>query len=290
MNILVTGANGFIGRHLVNFFKSMRGAYVLPIPHNKLSSINTIESLLQGAEIDYIFHLAAYGNMSDQKEDYTCIQSNILNTYNLLEATRGYPYKMFVNVSTSSVYGKVLSPMKENFCFKPWTMYAATKGAAELIARVFAKQYNKPVVSARLFSVYGPGEADFRFIPTVIRNLLNSTEFRLDKHANHSWIYIDDVISALWAVAQGYSSERRGGVINIGNWDQSSNIKVVDILENISGKKAIYLPIENMRSQDSPIWIADNSRLRKLGWKSQWTLEEGLANTFITYKKLYDKK
>jgi nucleoside-diphosphate-sugar epimerase len=161
---------------------------------------------------------------------------------------------MFYNFSSSSV------------TLNTDTFYSATKLCAEHVCNAFAIKYNKSIRNIRPYSVYGEGEASFRFIPTVISKLHNGEEMMLDEYATHDWIYIEDFIDAL---LNGYSE--------IGTGIKTTNIEIVRTLEDISGKKLKYKP-SKLRSYDNKNWVA------KEGVK-HISLEEGLLKTYKHYAK-----
>lgn len=281
-NFIVTGSSGFLGKALCTFLLK-KNHKIITIPHATLSA-PWFFSLKEYKHIDYIIHLSAYGNMSNQKDEFECIQANYLNTYKLLDLTKDINYKSFIFVSSSSVYGTKLAPMLEQDKINPDTFYAATKAGAEHLCRAFAKKYDKNIVSVRPFSVYGPGEADFRFIPIVCRSLIKGEQFNLYKKANHDWIYIDDIVSAIYKISK--SINWSGSEINMGTGEQWSNEDIVKLLEQISGIRADYKEIDNIRKNDSFEWVADNFRLLSLGWKQKYSIREGLKKTYEYYKNL----
>lgn len=217
MNILVSGHSGFIGQAIDRWFN------VTAIP--RLNSIEAYSEFFQAHKPDEIIHLAAYGNHYDQKDVRQTVEANIMNTYHILEALKDFSYKRFYNVSSSSV---LLSHQ---------TWYSITKACAEKFAMFYPN-----VVNIRPYSVYGPGEAAHRFIPTVIRHLKSGECMKLDEFAVHDWIYVDDFIDALF-----------DGKTEIGTGIATQNFTVVQFLEDISGLKLKYIPA-HLRDYDNDNW------------------------------------
>lgn len=281
---IVTGANGFIGSHLTKALQA-RSIEVIPLHHTDLLFPNTLQKQLKELQPAYIFHLAAYGNHGQQHDIDKTIQANILGTYHLLSASVGIPYKAFVNFGTSSEYGKKDAPMWEGSVLEPDTFYAATKAAATHLARVFAKQFDKPIVTIRPFSVYGPGEADWRFIPTVCKGIVTGKPIPVVRYPEHDWIYIDDFISGVLFAMTNPEVE----LLNIGTGKAYANDEILNTLSYIADK-AIITNEDAYKEQPhhSSIWIADNWKLTKLGWRQTVKLEEGLKRTWEYYSKKYE--
>lgn len=275
MTIALSGGHGFIGNWLAESFKA-DGQPVVYIERD-LDPIQLEEALKKIAP-DYIFHLSAYGNHYDQKDTDQIIATNILKTYLILKATKDIPYKAFINFGSSSEYGKKNRPMNEIDLPETDTFYGASKLAGTYLCRAFARQYNKPIVTIRPFSVYGSGEAEFRFIPKVIKHLQSGEEMELAEEPTHDWIYIEDFINAVMLVAKKVEL-LSGLAVNIGTGICSTNLEVVKELENISGHKLNYKKVKG-REYDTTKWVARNDLLKSLGWRQKYFLVDGLKATY----------
>ena len=283
MKAVVTGSHGFIGKKLVDFLNS-KEIEVFPLHHSKLHHEKDLREELTIIRPDIIFHFAAYGNHAHQSEVKGIFEGNIINTFNLLVAIKDLPIKGFVNVGSSSEYGKKGGPMAESDLPETDTLNGASKVATTYLSRAFAKQLNKPIVTIRPFSVFGEEEAHFRFIPRIIRSLLKSEQFELDPEPKHDWIYIQDFLNGVFFVLSNISS-LQGEVINIGTGKQYSNLQVVRELETISKKILKTKILKNMRKYDNNNWICSNKKLKSLGWKQQFDLKRGLQETYKYYAK-----
>ena len=219
-------------------------------------------------DVDYIFHLSAYGNMANQKEDIKIFNANLVNTMRLLEVTKDIPYKAFVNVSSSSV------------SLPHQTIYSATKLGAEALCKAFVDEYDKPIVTARPYSVYGPGEADFRFIPTVFRSCLTGEEMDLDPYPIHDWVYVDDLIRIMIGTAD---HKMKGGVVNIGTGIETRNQDIISMIAKITGKHPKIGKRHKMRSFDNHEWVNEYQLGKHI------SLQEGLEKCYQYYKERYDK-
>ncbi len=277
MKAAISGVSGFVGKHLTEALAD-KGIDVFAYPRELLTDPLESARFLEDIKPDYIFHLGAYGNMSSQQDEDQMLASNIFGTHTLLQSSQKIPYKAFVYVSTSSVYGTKDKPMKETDVCETDTYYGATKLSGELLCKAFAKKYGKPVTILRPFSLYGPGEAEFRFIPTVIKSIQEDKVLNLEPSTNHDWTYVKDFTNACIVVAEKIQ-QARGRVINVGTGNQYTNIEVVGKIESIMGKKASIQETLNMREFKVQSWVADNTVIRSLGWKPKMDLISGLKET-----------
>lgn len=284
MKAIITGSSGFIGKHLI---KRLQDWELISIPHEFLISQDSINRFLyennnNSSPIDYIFNIQAYGNMHHQQDELQMVQANINNTVNLLEATKGMNYKGFIQFGSSSEYGSQHLPMNEDMKINPSTFYSATKASATHFIQAFSTFYRKRCVVIRPFSVYGPEEAHFRFIPTVILSTQRKQRFMVDEDAVHDWIYIDDFIDGVLTI----TLSNKDGVFNIGSETQSRNTDVISLLAQVMNQPIGYEKSPRLRKQDSSMWKSNSSKLRLLGWSTKHTLLEGLTKTYQHYKDL----
>ena len=275
---LISGINGFIGKHLADALLS-RGHKVAGIPRDLYTDIGRLTSYLIESHPDYIFHLAQYGGQKGETNMDTTVAANIFNTYILLRYSEQIPYQAFIYVGTSSEYGHKDKAMREDMLLEPTTPYSCTKAAADLLTRMFVK----PIVTVRPFSVFGEGEREGRFIPTVIRHLKSGKHLEISPNPRHDWMYVRDVAEGMVKVA-----ENAGGlihkVVNIGSGRQYSNLEMVSMLEKISGKKLNYTPLPKQKPQDSDYWVANNQVLKDLGYQEIYGLKAGLKKTYDYYE------
>lgn len=288
MKALITGAHGFIGTHLVARLEAQDWE-VVTVPRRHLGRIDLLTHQLREIKPDYIFHLAAYGNHGNQNSEETTFNVNVVGIWNLLQASKEINYKAFINVGSSSEYGRKDKPMEESDLPQTDTFYGASKVAGSFLARAFAEQFNKNIVTVRPFSVFGPGEADFRFIPTVIHNMIKGTEMPFVSWPEHDWIYIDDFIDGVLKVTS-HAKELKGQVVNIGTGRSRTNKDVLTemsiLLEKgIKTKDGEYIE----RPHHSRRWVADNSLLKGLGWEEKVGFSKGILKTYEYYKEKYEK-
>jgi nucleoside-diphosphate-sugar epimerase len=280
--VLITGQHGFIGKHLSDRLLK-QGYKVAGFPRASLFNPEDVKKVFEEVKPDIIFHLASYGNHSDQKDDSQTFISNVISTFFLLTSNIDFKAR-FINFSSSSVYGDKKFPMSLKMPLETKSMYGATKVCGEYLAKAMGEKHNFPVVNIRPFSVYGPGEAEHRFIPTVINKLINKETIKLEPDAMHDWIYIDDFIDGVELVME------KEGKFNIGTEKQTSNQKVVALIEKMMNATASIELVENTREQKPKMWKANTHETKLLGFKPKYELQEGLIKTIAYYVDKYQKQ
>jgi len=301
---LITGASGFVGSVLLRKLTSNR--YNIHIILRKESNTWRIEDILSKVKIHYsdlldvkeltriikkikpdiIFHLATHGAYSYQEDANKIINTNILGTWNLLQACNEINYELFVNTGSSSEYGFKKYAMRETDILKPASYYAVTKCAQTLLCTHIAKQEDRPIVMIRPFSIYGPFEEPRRFIPTLMKNLYFKKEMNLvSPDTARDYIYVDDIIDAFLTISE--LKKHKGECFNIGTGIQSTIKDVVGAAVKVTGRntKFNWSKMES-RKWDTNNWVADISKAKKLlKWKPKTSLETGLILTWEWFKK-----
>lgn len=274
---LVSGSSGFLASNL-----KVKGE-IVPIDRSFLTNPILLKELFTQEKPDYILHFGAYGNMSNQTDEMQIFETNVLGTFMMLNACRDIKIKGFINVGSSSEYGRKVKPMSESDVPETDTFYGASKVAGTYLSRAFATKYDKPIVTIRPFSIYGPKEADFRFIPTSTRCVVKNEYMKL-VDGFHDWTYIEDFADGLNVVIKNID-KLKGKVVNIGTGVQTSNVDIVKKLASFAGKKFndLNMVYEQDMSQAISNWVADTKALTSLGWSPRYTLSEGLKKTFDYY-------
>ena len=266
---LITGANGFLGKH-VSAYLTQKNIEVIPLPHDLFYTYEeNIEKFVKEAHADYIFHLASYGNLSEQQKYIDDIYSGtILATFNLLKATRKLSYKAFINISSSSVL------------LDYETMYSAGKKSQEALCRAFSNQYSLPIISVRPFSIYGPGEQETHLIPRLFRSCLYKEPMKFVGSPVHDYVYIDDIVAELYNIALNPTDWPTTEAM-IGTGVKTSNDEVKLLIEAITGKKAKITDTVEAKPYDSSSWVASP----KQGWVyfQSTPIAEGLQKVFKSY-------
>lgn len=288
--ILVTGYSGFIGSHLVNSLKRNYKIIGLSRKKPKNSSITHITSDIRKTrvkdipkKVDAIIHLAALTDvMYCQSNPTKCFDINVNGTQNLLEIAKKINAK-FCYVSSQHVYGNPKRlPMKENDIINPGNIYSASKAAAEILCKSYSSSFGMHVSILRLFSVYGPQSPNHLVTTRLILQLLKGNKFTVGNLSpKRDFIYINDVVIAVEIILKKSQSSN---IYNIGTGRSFSILEITKILQKISNKKMAIKSIKSLsRKSDVPNVIADNSKIKKLGWKQQTKFIDGLKKTYDWY-------
>ncbi len=310
MNILVTGAAGFIGSHTCERLAAM-GHDVRAIDNfsdyysTELKQLNA-EALEKSGitiarvdlrtddlseviteDLDYIFHFAAQPGISVDSsfEDY--FSNNFFGTQNMLdvlESLSSKPY--FVNIATSSIYG-LQATMTEDEAPLPASWYGVTKLAAEQLVLAYTRREMLSGCSFRLYSVYGPRERPDKLYTRLIDCGLNDKPFPLyegsEKHLR-SFTYVQDIVDGLVSVF-GKEEACNGHIFNLGTEKESTTAEGIATVEAILQKK-ITLESKPPRPGDQSRTKANIDKARRiLNYDPQTTLREGLEHQVAWFRK-----
>lgn len=305
--VLVTGADGFIGSHLVerlleegasvrafcyyNSFNSWGWIDSIPEKSRKeidvftgdIRDMGSVKSSMK--DIDVVFHLAAliaipYSYYSP--ESY--VDTNIKGTLNVLQTARDYGTSRILSTSTSEVYGTAkYIPIDENHPRQGQSPYSATKIGADSIAESFYRSFNLPVTIVRPFNTYGPRQSSRAVIPTIITQLLNGeTSLKLGSlHPTRDLLFVRDTVNGFVEIAK--SEKCIGEEINIATQSEISIQDLATKLINIINPKASIVKDDvRLRPEKSEVerLFGSNTKLKSLtSWSQQHTLDEGLKKT-----------
>ncbi|HOD01692.1 MAG TPA: NAD-dependent epimerase/dehydratase family protein [bacterium] len=314
MKILVTGAAGFIGSHLSERLTDLGHEVVgvdnfSPYYSVELKRLNAQDLAEKGIKIheldiseddltpvvegvEAVFHFAAQPGISASTPFSVFLKNNVIATENLYQAVKDLSdFKIFVNISTSSVYGRNATD-DENAPPKPTSHYGVTKLAAEQLLLAYQRDAGFPACSTRLFSIYGERERPDKLYPKVIDSILNDRPFPFyegsEKHLR-SFTYVGDVVDGFVSILNNYE-KCIGEIFNLG-FDSAITVgEGLKIIEDYLGKKAIY-DIKPPRPGDQLETRATIDKARRvLGYNPVTTPQEGLKKEVDWFKEKIWKK
>jgi len=274
MKVYITGATGFVGLNLVDFYR-VRGKVV--IAHERDQDIT---KQLRKYKPDVIINCAA--EIYDAEKMF---EPNIMLTYKILEYVKESQCRM-VQIGSSSEYGPTEFASSEETLLKPVDFYQGTKGAATLMCQGWARAHNLKIYIARPYSVFGPGERPHRLFPNLYRAFVYDEPMSLFE-GYHDFIYVHDFVRGIDMLT--LSNIDPGEIYNFGSGIQTSNKEVLQLFEKVTGKTAPVTEVfELKKAFESRLWKCDTSKAKKFGFECNYSLEEGIR--YFLMKAHYDRK
>jgi UDP-glucose 4-epimerase len=288
--VLVTGASGFIGSHLCRRLATL-GAEVHGLSRQErrdgpvrwhrgdAADGETVARMVAAARPVVVFHLAGFVSGAREVEAVLpAFRGNLTSTVELLVATHGTGCRLVLAGSLEEPEARAWPPV-------PSSPYAAAKFAATTYARFFHALYSAPAVVARIFMVYGPDQKDERkLVPYVVRSLLAGETARLSSGERPvDWIYVEDVVEGLLALATAPGVE--GRTLDLGSGTLTTVRRVAERLREIVGTGELEvgaLP-DRAREQVRVARVEETTELT--GWRPAVDLGEGLARTVAWYRR-----
>jgi len=312
-NVLITGADGFIGSHLTEALVEAGYNVRAFVYYNSFNSYGWLDTVSKGIknkieffpgdirdpngvreamkDVDIVFHLAALIAIpfSYHSPD-SYIDTNVKGTLNIIQAARDYKVKRVLVTSTSEVYGTAqFVPITELHPKQPQSPYSASKIGADAIADSFYRSFDLPITIVRPFNTFGPRQSARAVIPTIISQLLNgSKEIKLgDIKPTRDLLFVKDTVKAFLKIAQ--CDQLIGHEVNIAT---QSEITIGDLAQElinaINPNAKIITDKERLRPEKSEVFrlFGSNEKLKSFtNWTQNYTLQEGLKETVEWFSK-----
>ena len=312
-SVLVTGAGGFIGSHLLEALVK-NGCRTKALLHynstGNIANLNHVDkdilseseivfgdirdgyfcdTLTRGVEI--VFHLAALiGIPYSYAAPISYVQTNIMGTVNLMNACLKNNVGQFLHTSTSEVYGTALYvPIDEKHPLQGQSPYSASKIGADKLVESYCRSFDLNAITVRPFNTFGPRQSLRAIIPTVVTQALSSDEVRVGStHPRRDLTFVRDNVSGYMAAAG--RSDLGGETINIGTGKSFSIKEMIDMVSKILDKELIVVEEkERIRPEKSEVLelLCDNSKAKDLlDWSPDYTLEEGLREVIDFFSSI----
>lgn len=252
----ITGANGFIGKKLLN-----RLPELIAIPHQDIIATDW-------SKATKIFFLSTYGNLASHNNSDDILRANIIDLCFVLSSVNWEKIESFVFLSTSSVK------------LKRQTMYSRTKKAGEELLLSYMEKYNAPITIVRPLSVTGVGEQKEHLIPTLIKSAITGDEMPFVAEPTHDFINVDDLVEGVLNL----SSNQAKGIFELGTGKSVSNLDVFTLVKREAVANGFSQPniklVKSLRDYDNEKWVCENFKARGWGWLPIKSLELSIKEMF----------
>ncbi len=309
MIILVTGGAGFIGSNFIKYMLDKYQEYKIvnldAITYaGNLENLKDIEknsnyTFLRGDicdrelvndivshDIEYVINFAAESHVDRSiTEPDVFIKTNVMGTQVLLEASRKYAVKKYIQVSTDEVYGSLGQSgyFTEETSLAPNSPYSASKASADLLVRAYHKTFELPVNITRCSNNYGPYQFPEKLIPLMISNALQNKKLPVygDGMNIRDWLYVEDHCRAIDVVLHRGTV---GEIYNIGGNNEKANIEIIKfLLEYLSKPQSLIKYVKDRLGHDKRYAIDSNKIKNELGWEPLYSFDKGIEKAIQWY-------
>lgn len=305
--ILITGASGFIGSNLFRALLKSKNEINVWLRDNSdlwrikdiinncnchlvdLTNPQMVKEKINSIKPEIVYHCATYGVSHSQKDLNIMLKTNVVGSLNLFNAiSEQNNVRHIVNIGTSLEYGSKSGPINEKDCERPNTPYGISKLSQTQFAQYFAKNYDLPITTLRIFTSYGKFEEPKHLIGDIMLGLITKKPIKIRTFlAKRDFIYIDDVVDAI--IKTGESKPFKD-IINVGTGKEYSTTEIIEIAKKFGNITVIESDEkDDERTKGEGYSDVDKSR-KMLNWKSKYSVQEGLEKTyewFKQYKKYY---
>ncbi len=300
-NILLTGATGFLGSHLLKRLLELN--YQVIVVKRSFSNTWRIDKSLGGVKvydidkvplkkifeensIDCIIHLATHYKKKHEESDlHGFIDTNIKLPTTLLELMKEHQVRFFINTGTFFEYALAPEPIKENSAKKAYNLYAASKIAFTEILQYYSAHYSLKSIDLKLFSPYGPKDNE-KLVVSLIKSSLQDTPLEISKGEQRwNWTYVKDIVEAyIRSINYFEFMDSNYEIFNIGNGEVHSIKTVTEAIESLSGKTGRFLYTKPYIKNEIFYVNCDNTKAKEcLGWAPEYNLLSGLKETYQYY-------
>ncbi len=300
---LITGGFGFIGSHLVRRLLNLQANVVVfarkssnswrlkdVLRNFKVYEIDIrdkmqVQDTIKQIHPDYIFHLAAYGVNSANADYMSAIETNVLGTINIIQATKSIECRKIINIGSSSEYGNKTEPIQEDMVLTPVDIYGSSKAAATILAHQIAAEQNINLITLRPFGIFGEGEESHKIFSYIILQVLQGKNVDLTLcNQLRDYCYIDNIIDACILAIEHNSIQNE--IFNIGSGEIHLLKYYVELLfKHLQTNKRPNYGVLPYRTNER--WIPEpniNKIKTMLSWEPRISIEEGIIKTVNWYK------
>lgn len=309
MKLLVTGGAGFIGSNFIHYLMNNYPSYeiinvdALTYAGN-LENLRSVEKLsnytfvkadiAERMKLEPLFKLGIDAVINFAAESHVdrsilhpdiFVRTNVVGTQTLLELSKAYNVKKYVQVSTDEVYGTLGETgfFTEETPLAPNSPYSASKAGADLLVRAYHETFGLNINITRCSNNYGPYQFPEKLIPLMIQNALKDKSLPVYGDGLHvrDWLYVEDHCRAVDLVLQ---NGRNGEVYNIGGQNERSNLQVVrTILEELGKPESLISYVKDRSGHDRRYAINADKIRNELGWLPKFNYEDGIKKTIHWY-------